>query len=98
MKHILLLGAGRSASVLISYLLQNAATQNWTLTIGDMQVDHLKPVLENYAFARIHKSYLVNLNEVVKYKRGKGGSVVISNGKELMVSASRKKDLLSFFE
>ena len=51
MKHILLLGAGRSASVLISYLLQNAASQNWSLTIGDMQVDHLKPVLENYAFA-----------------------------------------------
>lgn len=59
---------------------------------------YFEEALVDYAFARIHKSYLVNLNEVVKYKRGKGGSVVISNGKELMVSASRKKDLLSFFE
>ena len=54
--------------------------------------------LSEYTFARIHKSYLVNVNEVVRYKRGKGGSVVISNGKEIMVSASKKKDLLSYFE
>ena len=51
MKHILLLGAGRSASVLISYLLQLASEQNYTLTIGDIQVGHLKPVLVPHAFA-----------------------------------------------
>lgn len=59
---------------------------------------YFEEALGDYAFARIHKSYLVNINEVVKYKRGKGGSVVVSNGKELMVAASRKKDLLAFFE
>ncbi|GLU42668.1 LytTR family DNA-binding domain-containing protein [Allomuricauda sp. NBRC 101325] len=56
--------------------------------------DALKP----YPFARIHKSYLVNVSEVVKYKKGKGGSVVLSNGKELSVSASKKAELLSFFQ
>ncbi|MCK0160708.1 LytR/AlgR family response regulator transcription factor [Allomuricauda sp. F6463D] len=54
--------------------------------------------LQPYSFARIHKSYLVNVSEVVKYKKGKGGSVVLSNGKELSVSASKKADLLSFFK
>jgi len=49
-------------------------------------------------FARVHKSYLVNVNEIVKYRKGKGGSVVLSNGKEVMVSASRKSDLLSYFK
>ena len=53
--------------------------------------------LSEFAFARIHKSYLVNVNEVVKYRRGKGGSVVVSNGKELSVSASKKKDFLAYF-
>ena len=56
--------------------------------------DALKP----YTFARIHKSYLVNVAEVVKYKKGKGGSVVLSNGKELSVSASKKSNLLSYFQ
>ena len=59
---------------------------------------YFEEALAEFTFARIHKSYLVNVNEVVKYKKGKGGSVVISNGKELLVSASKKKQLLSYFE
>ncbi len=54
--------------------------------------------LTNSGFARIHKSYLVNVNEITKYVKGKGGSVVLSNGKELSVSASRKADLLAYFK
>jgi len=58
---------------------------------------YFEEALSSFAFARIHKSYLVNVNEVVKYRKGKGGSVVISNGKELSVSASKKKEFLSYF-
>lgn len=53
--------------------------------------------LAENGFARIHKSYLVNVNEITEYKKGKGGSVVLSSGKEIMVSPSRKKELLAFF-
>ena len=59
---------------------------------------YFEDALAEFPFARIHKSYLVNMNEVVKYRKGKGGSVVISNGKELMVSASKKKAFLSFYD
>jgi len=58
---------------------------------------YFEDALADFDFARIHKSYLVNVNEVVKYRKGKGGSVVVSNGKELLVSASKKKDFLSYF-
>lgn len=58
---------------------------------------YFEEALSEFTFARIHKSYLVNVNEVVKYKKGKGGSVVVSNGKELLVSAAKKKELLSYF-
>lgn len=58
---------------------------------------YFEDALTEFPFARIHKSYLVNVNEVVKYRKGKGGSVVVSNGKELSVSASKKKELLSYF-
>lgn len=58
---------------------------------------YFEDALAEFPFARVHKSFLVNVNEVVKYKRGKGGSVVMSNGKEVMVSASKKKDFLSYF-
>ena len=58
---------------------------------------YIEESLKDANFARVHKSYLVNVNEVVKYVKGKGGIVVLSNGKEIMVSASKKSDLLSYF-
>ena len=58
---------------------------------------YFEDALAEFPFARVHKSFLVNVNEVVKYRRGKGGSVLMSNGKEVMVSASKKKDFLSYF-
>lgn len=59
---------------------------------------YFEEAMADFPFARIHKSYLVNVNAVAKYKKGKGGSVVLHNGKELLVSASKKKDFLSYFE
>lgn len=59
---------------------------------------YFETALFEYNFARIHKSYLVNINAVVKYKKGKGGSVVVSNGKEILVSSSKKGALLSYFK
>ncbi|MFT5848415.1 MAG: two-component system LytT family response regulator [Psychroserpens sp.] len=59
---------------------------------------YFEDALTESGFARVHKSYLVNVNEVTKYIKGKGGSVVLSNGKEITVSASKKSDLLSYFK
>ena len=59
---------------------------------------YFEDALNDTNFARVHKSYLVNVNEIVKYVKGKGGSVVLSNGKQVMVSASKKADLLSYFK
>ncbi|GGI56589.1 LytR/AlgR family response regulator transcription factor [Winogradskyella haliclonae] len=59
---------------------------------------YIEEALSAANFARVHKSYLVNVDEIVKYLKGKGGSIVLSNGKEIMVSASKKSDLLSYFK
>lgn len=59
---------------------------------------YFEEALSAFPFVRIHKSYLANLNEIVKYNKGKGGSVVLSNGKELSVSATKKANLLSHFQ
>ncbi|MBE16709.1 MAG: LytTR family DNA-binding domain-containing protein [Dokdonia sp.] len=54
--------------------------------------------LVDFGFARVHKSFLINVNEVVGYRKGKGGQVVLSSGKEIMVSASQKANLLAHFQ
>lgn len=48
-------------------------------------------------FVRIHHSFMVNLNEVTKYIRGDGGYVVMSDGRTINVSRSRKEELLKRF-
>jgi two-component system LytT family response regulator len=51
-------------------------------------------MLEDYNFMRVHHSYLVNVNEIRKYIRGEGGSLVMSDGSSVDVSRSKKEMLL----
>lgn len=49
-------------------------------------------------FFRIHNSYLVNTREISRYIKGDGGSVVMTDGKELSVSKNRKAELLAILK
>jgi len=55
----------------------------------------IEEMLEDYSFARVHHSYLVNLNEVEKYVKGEGGYLVMSDGSTVDVSRARKDMLLN---
>jgi two-component system LytT family response regulator len=52
-------------------------------------------LLEDAGFVRIHKSILVNLLHVKEYVRGEGGSVILSNNKEIEVSRRKKDQFLT---
>ena len=52
MKNILVIGAGRSASSLLKYLLDNSAKENWKVTVGDVSLDLVKQKTGNHANAR----------------------------------------------
>lgn len=54
-------------------------------------------VLQAYDFVRVHKSHMININYVKQYKKGKGGEVILSNGKEVPVSPSKKANFLEKF-
>lgn len=49
MKHILVIGAGRSSSALIEYLLQHAAAEEWHITVADMDIRLAQEKLGNSA-------------------------------------------------
>jgi two-component system, LytTR family, response regulator len=57
----------------------------------------IEELLEGHAFLRIHHSHLVNLNEIVRYIRGEGGYVIMSDNTSITVSRSRKDALLKIF-
>lgn len=55
------------------------------------QVENL---LQRYHFIRVHHSFIVNVNEVKKYIKGEGGSVIMSDDTNINVSRSHKEMLL----
>lgn len=58
---------------------------------------HYEDVLRPHSFLRIHRSYLINPEYVVRYSKGKGGFVTMKNNKELEVSPNKKSDFMDFF-
>ncbi len=61
-----------------------------TRTLGNFE-----QLLENYPFARIHRKHMINLNYLVKYNKGEGGSILLNNGVHLDVSRRKKEAFLS---
>lgn len=58
----------------------------------------LEQQLEPLGFCRIHHEYIVNMDHVIKYHKGDGGEVELSNGQKLAVSRARKAILNKWFE
>lgn len=51
-------------------------------------------LLEGNGFYRIHKSYIVNLNEVTNFVQGKPAYLKMSNGDYLEISRNKKAELI----
>ena len=52
-------------------------------------------VLEEFGFMRVHKSHLINLQFVKKYRKGKTGQIIMSDDSELELSVNKKDEFLS---
>jgi len=54
----------------------------------------IEELLEDFPFLRVHRSYLVNLDEVEKYVKADGGYLVMSDGAQIFISRNKKDELL----
>lgn len=54
----------------------------------------MEEILEQHSFIRVHRFYLVNLNEIEKYIKGDGGYLVMSDGTTIDVAKNKKEVLL----
>jgi len=53
-----------------------------------------EPVLDDAQFMRVNRSVIVNLDYVVKYRKGDGGTLELSDGTEIEVSVQKKEMLM----
>ena len=72
----------------------NLHLKNKQKVIASRTLKEIEEMLEDFSFARVHHSFLINLNEVEKYVRGEGGYVLMTDGSSIDVSRSRKEYLL----
>jgi len=54
----------------------------------------MEEILEQHSFIRVHRYYMVNLNEIEKYIKGDGGYLVMSDGSSIDVAKNKKEVLL----
>jgi two-component system LytT family response regulator len=55
----------------------------------------IEEMLPASIFCRIHHSYLINMNHIKKYYKGKGGYIEMNNGRTMLVSTRKREEFLS---
>jgi two-component system LytT family response regulator len=75
-----------------NYTTLNLKNNKKIVVSGTLKV--IEELLEEYSFVRVHRSFLVNLDEVEKYIKADGGYVVMSDGSHIYISKSKKEELL----
>jgi two-component system LytT family response regulator len=79
-------------NIFLEQILQRSGNQ---ILCTAKSMHEYEELLADAGFVRIHKSYLVNLRHVKEYVRGEGGSVILSNSKEVEVSRRKKDGFIS---
>lgn len=87
----------------VNDIIRLQADSNYTLVYFTNQphimvsktLKEVEKVLDENTFVRIHKSHTVNISRVKMYKRGSGGSLVMTDQSILPVSKTRKNALLN---
>lgn len=75
-----------------NFILTNSRKVMTSRTLGEYE-----ELLFSHGFYRIHQSTIVNLRHVVRYIKGSGGEVEMSDGNSLKVSRYRKSGFLKTF-
>ena len=89
----------------IKTIIRAEASDNYTILYLEGNIKYVlsktlkyyEELLNEYGFLRSHKSHLLNLSQVVKYKKGKVGQAIMSDGSSVLVSSSAKKELMNYF-
>lgn len=76
MRKILIIGAGKSTSVLIDYLLKKSEAENLEINIGDLELDNARKLAGNHSRAKAAKLDIFNSEE--RQTAVKNADIVIS--------------------
>lgn len=58
----------------------------------------LEFLLQSQGFFRIHRSFLINLDQIQSYNQSEGGYIVMNNGKDIPISKRKKESFLKMLQ
>jgi two-component system LytT family response regulator len=70
--------------------------KNGTKITTSRKLKDMEESLPRQMFFRIHHSFIVNLQYVKKYHKGRGGYLVLHDGQSLPVSSAKKDDFIAW--
>ena len=74
------------------FYLKNGTTSLVSKTLRDIQ-----EILEERNFLRVHRQYLVNLDQISRYVKGEGNYLIMSNEVSIPVARNQKEKLVERF-
>lgn len=91
--------------VLISDIIYCEADDNYTkFHLANKQsylvtkpLKDIQETLEERGFMRVHRQYLINLNQIKKYVKGEGNYLIMVDETSIPVARSQKEKLVEFF-
>ena len=91
--------------VKIKNIIRAEASDNYTIIyveggkkyILSKTLKYYENLLSEFGFLRTHKSHLLNLDHIVKYKKGKTAEAIMTDNSVGLVSTIHKKDLMKYF-
>ena len=75
----------------ISVILENGEEY-----IASQSLSYYDELLPKQIFCRIHKSHIINLEKVDQIEKGRGGNVIMNNGKSYKIAQRRKAVFMSY--
>ncbi len=61
-------------------------------------IKEYEDVLPKSQFFRIHNSHLVNINRILRYNKGRGGTVTMEDGTQIEVASRRRNEFINMFQ
>jgi len=66
--------------------------------IASRNIKEYEDILPKSHFFRIHNSHLVNINHMLRYNKGRGGTVTMQDGTQIEVASRRRNEFLNLFQ
>lgn len=67
------------------------------IVVASSNIKDFDDLLTPHGFLRVHKSHIINIYQLTKYIKGRGGEIEMSDGTLVPVSREKKEPLLEIF-